>query len=40
MDAVKVKFETKVFIVLATIAIAGAFAMPYISRQMVAALAG
>lgn len=36
----KVKFEIKVFIVLAVVAIAGAFAMPYISRQMVAALAG
>lgn len=36
----KLKFQTKVSIVLAAIAIAGAFAMPYISRQMVAALAG
>ncbi len=34
------KRETKIFIVLAAIAIAGVFAMPYISRQMVAALAG
>lgn len=36
----KMKFEKKVFAVLAVVAIVGAFAMPYISRQMVLALAG
>lgn len=34
------KRETKISIVLAIIAIAGVFLMPYIGRQMVAALAG